>query len=353
MDYFDILLAKKLNGGGGDITIEDLTITANGEYRAPSGKAYGKVTANVPAPSNAIFKQTLSGLPSPIATFTGADAPIDELIVSIDAVQEGSGDPSPSNIRPISGWTECVVNRTGKNILSPYDTGYENATVKSDGGYTTGNNRIVTGYIRCGGGVDARAIGEVKLGTNDASFSFAGIASYDSNMNFIERYAGNNLDVVRYTTPSNTAFIRFFEQIPNETLVTPSMFATYKQQLELGSEATAYQAFGNTYTIAFKDSSDNPITVYGGVIDVSGGKLTVTHANIASYNGETINEPWISSEDIYTQGATPTTGAQVVYPLTTPLIYDFDPIALRTNGVTNISVNCGEVAELKYFSETP
>ena len=38
MDYFDILLAKKLNGGGGDITIEDLYVNANGEYRAPSGK---------------------------------------------------------------------------------------------------------------------------------------------------------------------------------------------------------------------------------------------------------------------------------------------------------------------------
>ena len=353
MDYFDILLAKKLNGGGGDITIEDLTITANGEYRAPSGKAYGKVTANVPAPSNAIYKQTLSNLPQPIATFTGADAPLDSLKASIVGVQSGSGDPSPTNIRPISGWSSCEVTRTGKNLLNPNDSGYENATIKSDGTYTTGNNRIVTGYIRCGGGANVKASGEVKLGTNDASFSFAGIAAYDSNMNFIERTGGNNLDIISYTTPSNTAFIRFFEQIANETLATPSMFATYKQQLELGSEATAYQAFGNTYTIAFKDSSDNPITVYGGVIDVSGGKLTVTHANIASYNGETINEPWISSEDVYTQGATPTTGAQVVYPLTTPLIYDFDPLALRSDGVTNISVDCGEVTELKYYSETP
>ena len=106
MDYFDILLAKKLNGGGGgDITIEDLAITANGEYRAPSGKAFGKVTANVPAPSNAIFKQTLTGLPSPIATFTGTDAPIDSLKASIVGVQDLHGYDSP--------W----VGGAGKNLL--------------------------------------------------------------------------------------------------------------------------------------------------------------------------------------------------------------------------------------------
>lgn len=34
-------------------------------------------------------------------------------------VQSGSGDPSPSNVRPISGWTGCEVHRTGANLFNP------------------------------------------------------------------------------------------------------------------------------------------------------------------------------------------------------------------------------------------
>ena len=50
MSYYDILLAKQLSGGGGggDITVESLSVTANGTYSAPTGKAYSPVEANVP-----------------------------------------------------------------------------------------------------------------------------------------------------------------------------------------------------------------------------------------------------------------------------------------------------------------
>ena len=42
------ILAIPTGGGGGDITVESKSITANGEYTAPSGKAYSPVTVNVP-----------------------------------------------------------------------------------------------------------------------------------------------------------------------------------------------------------------------------------------------------------------------------------------------------------------
>ena len=53
MDLYDILAAEALNGGGGggDITVEPLSVTENGSYPAPSGKAYSPVTVNVPNPS--------------------------------------------------------------------------------------------------------------------------------------------------------------------------------------------------------------------------------------------------------------------------------------------------------------
>ena len=49
--------------------------------------------------------------PAAIASFSdGAqDAPLKSLVFNIEPVQSGSGDPSPTNIRPISGWTQVKV----------------------------------------------------------------------------------------------------------------------------------------------------------------------------------------------------------------------------------------------------
>ena len=50
MNIYDLMIAKKLSGGGGggDITVESLSVNSNGTYTAPSGKAYSPVVANVP-----------------------------------------------------------------------------------------------------------------------------------------------------------------------------------------------------------------------------------------------------------------------------------------------------------------
>ena len=83
-------------------------------------------------------------------------------------------------------------------------------------------------------------------------------------------------------------------------------------------------------------------------MDFKTGKVTVTHANIASYNGETINEPWLSSIDEYVSGTTPTTGAQVVYPLTTPTELTLTPAELELlKGYNYITTN-GNNIELTY-----
>lgn len=47
-DIFAYLMGKAAGGGGGDITVESKSITANGTYTAPPGKAYSPVTVDVP-----------------------------------------------------------------------------------------------------------------------------------------------------------------------------------------------------------------------------------------------------------------------------------------------------------------
>lgn len=46
-----------------------------------------------------------------------AVAPIENLKVHFSPIQEGTGDPSPSNVRPITGWTGVTGYKSGKNLI--------------------------------------------------------------------------------------------------------------------------------------------------------------------------------------------------------------------------------------------
>ena len=51
MDLYNLVVSAKLSkggGGGGDIDVESLSVTENGTYTAPSGKAYSPVNVSVP-----------------------------------------------------------------------------------------------------------------------------------------------------------------------------------------------------------------------------------------------------------------------------------------------------------------
>ena len=96
------------------------------------------------------------------------------------------------------------------------------------------------------------------------------------------------------------------------------------------------------YSITFPTEAG---TVYGGSLNVTTGVLTVDRAQIASYNGETLPGEWISDRDVYAQGTTPTTGAQVVYELATPVTYQLTPQEIRTLlGTNNIWADTGDTS---------
>lgn len=78
----------------------------------------------------------------------------------------------------------------------------------------------------------------------------------------------------------------------------------------------------DSFTVTANDGTTHtyPVTlseeIYRGYVDMLTGEATSDMASIAEYNGETISTPWLSSLDVYSLGATPTKGAQVVYPIT-------------------------------------
>ena len=59
---------------------------------------------------------TVTGNP---VSFTSKAAPLRQLSVAFSPVQEGSGDPSPDNVRPIIGWDSLNVWQTNGNIIDP------------------------------------------------------------------------------------------------------------------------------------------------------------------------------------------------------------------------------------------
>ena len=84
-------------------------------------------------------------------------------------------------------------------------------------------------------------------------------------------------------------------------------------QLEVGSTPFPYEPYqGETSILTL------PETIYGGTVDAVTGVGSKTWGFIASYNGESLPGEWISDRDVYSAGATPTTGAQVAYKLATP-----------------------------------
>ena len=62
-------------------------------------------------------EKTVSG--DVVSISDAVDAFVADLTAAIVPVQSGSGDPSPTNIRPISGWTECKVYRSGADTSDP------------------------------------------------------------------------------------------------------------------------------------------------------------------------------------------------------------------------------------------
>ena len=82
--------------------------------------------------------------PTALAAFvTLRSAPLKSLSIAIEPVQSGSGDPSPDNVRPISGWTEVKVW-----VEPTHDTTADpTVTVDLDGTRYGGTLDVLTGAL--------------------------------------------------------------------------------------------------------------------------------------------------------------------------------------------------------------
>lgn len=107
MDFYDILLAKKLNGSGGgsDIDVVSLSVSANGVYSAPTGKAYDPV--NVSVPTGVFPSGTLSITSNSIYNITSY-ASVDVNVSGL--VPTGTSSITQNGIYDITSYASVDVN---------------------------------------------------------------------------------------------------------------------------------------------------------------------------------------------------------------------------------------------------
>ena len=178
--------------------------------------------------------------------------------VEFSPKQSGTGDPSPDNVRPISGWTGVDIYHTGANVWDEeWRNGYytNTGTFNPNANYVANKNPIpilpnTTYYIY---------IASVPTAGRD-------ILYYDGEMNYLSKaslYAN-----ATFTTPANAEYANFN--------LGSSYGNTYNDDISINypSTDTEYHAYtGHTYSVTWQDEAG---TVYGGTYNFVTGVLTVT-----------------------------------------------------------------------------
>lgn len=225
------------------------TITANGTYNASSDNAdgYSSVTVNV----EGYAKKSIANTPTDIATFNASALPMPSLTVGIEATQSGSGDPSPQNVRPIIGVSAVNVYDNNGNW---WDEQYEI--------YGSGASARIGSKnpIPCKGGFTYYI-------TQPPAY---GWKFYDKDMNVLATYYNKT-----YTAPQNACFMSF--------QLDDAYGTTYNHDVCISTVSDDYYTpyNGTTYTTTLKDGQGNPMTCYGGTLDVVSGVMTVDRVMFA------------------------------------------------------------------------
>ena len=364
--------------------------------------------------SNMLIEKSVPNLPQSIATFNdGSDLPLKSLTASIVPVQSGSGDPSPTNVRPITGWTEEVITRCGKNWL-PTGRGY-NFLYNADVGTVLDVDTDTPDWIddkngeyevtlsdwqRCGLLSNQLPIGETAYVRIKIVSGSPRVTTYtlDTDYRVIRKFSNYNpaSDGLDYNTQIQLA--------ENEHYVGVAIVGSNKKviirnpHIVLNTDEPYEPYAGTTTTIPFTDSQGQSVEVFGGSVDVvNGGEqqrtMAIVDMGTLAWAGTTNNRfvadlndvisasgdftdfmcemftprasiengsIWINNKKIYvvdTTHSTPTdftnfvNGKKIVYPLATPTTFYTQPTSIKSlDGENNVFANTGDVAKLEYIA---
>ena len=201
-----------------------------------------------------------------IASFnTDLSANLADMKIHFHPVQEGTGDPSPDNVRPITGWDGLTVRRCGKNLYSYLagSTGqYQSIELKAGQTYTVSCVSGGNGYTR-----------------------FRYVDDTISAVTWVNKIASNGRHYITVTPSKDVkgAFI-FLASGLSEPMI------------ELGSTATTYEPY---------TSLEIPIsfgrTIYGGYVDLVNGEVVEEYGAFEFTGDEEIKytENWNANGNYY------------------------------------------------------
>jgi len=219
-----------------------------------AGPVYGSVTGNPAVLTDAAGERVLRSVE-----------------VNIEPQQAGSGDPSPDNVRAISGWAGAKVTRCGKNLIpgTTYQTNANSVALGQDN-FTDFEVFLKAGtYVLSVSGL-VQGISLYKQGSQETSNTRIGTTPYAT-------FTVNADDYFRFWAYNSSG---------------ASAQDITSVQLEFGSTPTDYEPYqGETYDITFPTEAG---TVYGGTLDLTAGTLTVTHAMV-EFGADTSRMTWSTS----------------------------------------------------------
>ena len=186
--------------------------------------------------------------------------------------------PYNENICPITGWTGCEVQRTGKNLADEEAIfGTLQGWTSSDGVYT-GESRII--HFAYGGGKGIPGLKFKPSTQYTVSVHYSGeTSSIGLVLIFLYTDGTKSQQYCNTETPADFQLVssagKTIEKLSlsygSNMVVSVSNF-----RLVEGITATAYELYtGQTYPITFPTEAG---TVYGGYVDVTGGELVVDRA---------------------------------------------------------------------------
>ena len=194
--------------------------------------------------------------------------------------QEGSGDPSPENVREITGWNDVEGYGCGKNLFDSSKI-IDKARLNQYGELLGNVEDVVSDYIKVQPSKTYTVSGFGILIFNERH------CWYDKDKNYLKASTNMSSDVCTLTVPSDAEYVRL--TIKNDCIEST--------QIELGLQATSYEPYQVTTTSI--NWTEDVGTVYGGYVDLVSGELVQTHylAEITTTGLTSQNTNYDTTED--------------------------------------------------------
>lgn len=210
---------------------------------------------------------------NPVVCYPVAGYPLG-VKASWEPVQEGTGTPSPENIRPIKGRDSVTVERCGENLLNPELNAY----------------KTFTPY-----GLTVTYIGDNKVhlkGTYTAEGGGGYFVILDSNQKLL---AARNLKVTGFTIEGGKQTYRLYGlRTKDETAIAMNADFNYGDVIDMTVAIVVSREAPTTYvpyTTGQTNTLTLPETVYGGEVDAVSGEGQDTQ-KLVILNGTELWRSW-------------------------------------------------------------